>query len=59
MSDPISTTPDLHEDAPEEWQVLEHSGTGDRLLIVEWDAVSETIRVSGPVVEIDPPVRPF
>lgn len=48
----------MHEGYPEEWQVLSRSGTGEGLRVVEWDAVSDKIRVSGPVIEVSPPVRP-
>jgi hypothetical protein len=59
VSDLINTTPDMHEGYPEEWRELEHSGTGDRLLKVEWDAVSEHVRVSGPVIQLEKHIRPL
>jgi hypothetical protein len=55
---PINTTPDMDEGYPEEWETLERKGTGDGLLTVEWDAVSNTVRVSGPVIQVERPVRP-
>jgi hypothetical protein len=49
---------DLDNGHPEEWVALQRSGTGDGLRVVEYERNTGCVRVSGPVVESNPPHAP-
>lgn len=58
-ANPNGPYPDIHGDRrlrTPEWEKLQLSGTGEPggILNVEWDPVTDTVRVSGPVVVNNP-----